>query len=80
MAFPSGHAWVFIILYESVMSDIIGYGINKYRKIIMTIALIIAVFMVNISRVYLGSHTIDQLITADMIGLAMVILYKYGGR
>ncbi len=72
--FPSGHSWVAILLYEPVISDLIGT--KGWKKILLGIVVLLGVLM-PISRQYLGSHTADQVTSGILYSIAALILYKY---
>jgi membrane-associated phospholipid phosphatase len=71
--FPSGHCWIILILHEIIWCDIIGTG--PYH-IFLVEPLIFAV-IVPLSRLYLGSHTGDHIVSSLTYGFAIAILYKY---
>ena len=55
---PSGHSWFSVILGFGVLMEYRGAGKN-YRNIFVSIALIILVPM---SRMYLGAHSLNQVL------------------
>jgi len=55
------------------LSDFIGVGRKKYLFIIW----IIIVPLVMISRMYLGAHSLDQIIFGAMMGLTFLVMYRY---
>lgn len=72
--FPSGHSWISVLLYEPVISDIIG---TKGWKKLLLLWIILTGTLVPISRQYLGSHTSDQVTSGILHSMSALILYKY---
>lgn len=70
---PSGHSFAVILLYEPIISDIIGYW--KYRP--WGYVLSILFIMVPISRMYLGVHSLNQILFGLSLGTVFLVLYKY---
>ena len=70
---PSGHSFAVIVLYEPIISDITGTGPKKIGIIVW---LIISA-LVMVSRMYLGAHSLDQIVFGGMLGLCFLIYYRY---
>jgi undecaprenyl-diphosphatase len=70
---PSGHSFAVILLYEPIISDSIGYW--KYRP--WSYVLAILCVLVPISRMYLGVHSLNQILFGLSLGTVFLILYKY---
>lgn len=71
--FPSGHSWISILLYEPIISDLIGTG--GWKKLILVWILFTGT-LIPISRQYLGSHTADQVTSGVLHSMCALILYK----
>lgn len=74
-SFPSGHTTAAVSLYGIFVYYISKMKINKNIKIIATTVLIILMFLVAWSRVYLGAHFGSDVIGAGVISTAFLILY-----
>ena len=60
------------MLYEPLISDVIGTGPKK----MLTAIWVILVALVMVSRMYLGAHSLDQVIFGGLVGLSCLIAYK----
>jgi len=65
---------VSVLLYEPVISDLIGT--KGWRKFIL-IWIILTGVLIPISRQYLGSHTSDQVTSGVLHSLSFLILYRF---
>lgn len=74
-SFPSGHTTAAVSLYGIFVYYILKMKINNNIKIIASIGLIILMFLVAWSRVYLGAHFGSDVIGASVISAAFLILY-----
>lgn len=70
---PSGHSFAVILLYEPIISDSIGY--NKFRP--WGYILVLLFVMIPISRMYLGVHSLNQILFGLSLGCVFLILYKF---
>ena len=70
---PSGHSFAVILLYEPIISDSIGYWKYKPWMYVLTVLFI----MIPISRMYLGVHSLNQILFGLSLGTVFLILYKY---
>lgn len=70
---PSGHSFAFFAIYEPLISDFWGTGKNR---ILIWIWFVVGILMV-ISRMYLGAHSLDQVVYGSVIGLSFLIIYRY---
>jgi membrane-associated phospholipid phosphatase len=68
---PSGHSWFAPIFGFAIVIDYWGTG-RKYANIWISIAVVI---LVPISRMYLGAHSLNQVLQGLVLGLAMCLLY-----
>jgi hypothetical protein len=62
-----------VLAYEPILSDFVGTG---PRKVLIGVWAIFSA-LVLLSRMYLGSHSLDQIIFGCLLGLAFLIIYKY---
>lgn len=72
--FPSGHSWIAILLYEPFLSDIIGTKTNRY---LLWITIKSTGVLIPLSRLYLGSHSTDQITSGLLHSISFLILYKF---
>ena len=74
---PSGHSYVPFPLYEPLISNyLVG---DKYLKLAWLFILFFGV-VVPFSRIYLGVHSLNQVLFGLRLGLAWVVLFRYGLR
>jgi undecaprenyl-diphosphatase len=71
---PSGHSFAVIMLYEPILSDSIGYG-GSYRP--FSFVLLLFMVMIPISRMYLGVHSLNQILFGLSMGTVFLVLFKY---
>ena len=71
--FPSGHSWISLLLYEPIFADFIGLGPFRVAVILLTL---FAVF-IPLSRLYLGVHSVDQILCGMVMSFAFLVIYKY---
>jgi membrane-associated phospholipid phosphatase len=69
---PSGHSFIVIALYEPLFSDFIGAGKKKFGLIIWTFV----AALVMISRMYLGAHSLDQIVLGGLLGISFLAMYR----
>ena len=70
---PSGHSFVAVVLYEPIISDVLGSGPRK----VWTVLWFLLAVGVLISRMYLGAHSLDQIVLGGLLGLCFLIYYKF---
>lgn len=70
---PSGHSFIVILAYEPILSDFLGTG----PKYVLLGIWAVFVALVLISRMYLGAHSLDQIIFGGLLGIAFLVIYKY---
>lgn len=71
---PSGHSWFAVVFGFSVLIDYWGRGKN-FSNIIISL---LAVILMPLSRMYLGAHSLNQVLEGLSFGLAMCLLYIFG--
>ena len=72
--FSSGHCWMAVLLYEPVISDFIG---TKGWKKLLFLFLVLTSVLMPLSRMYLGMHSADQVVTGLLYSFIAVVLYRY---
>lgn len=70
---PSGHSWFSTVLGFGFILDFYGVGKN-YKNLIVALGLIIFVPM---SRMYLGAHSLNQILEGLLLGSTLNILYLF---
>ena len=63
-----------VLLYEPIISDM--FGVHGIKKIALVVLILTGV-LVPLSRLYLGSHSSDQIVSGVLHSLAMLLLYRY---
>lgn len=74
-SFPSGHTTAAVSLYGIILFFIIKSNLAKNKKIIYSTGLIMLIFFIGVSRIYLGAHFASDVIGATVISIAFLILY-----
>jgi len=72
---PSGHSWFAIVMVFAVGIEYLGLG-RRLEYLGAGVALMI---FVPISRMYLGAHSLNQVMQGLSLGLAMVVFFKFCG-
>lgn len=76
-SFPSGHAMISICLYGAILYLINSKLKNKTIKILLSILLVLLIFLIGISRIYLGVHYPSDIIGGHLLSLSILILNVY---
>ena len=74
-SFPSGHSAVSMAFYGYIIYLINIKDFNKVFKIISTIVISILIFLIGVSRIYLGVHYASDVTAAFMLSLSYLIVY-----
>ena len=74
-SFPSGHSLTSMAFYGFIIYLIFISNINKKIKIILITFLSILIFMIGISRIYLGVHYATDVLGGFSLSLAYLIIY-----
>jgi len=74
-SFPSGHAMASLAFYGLIIYYIYNYVKNKKVKNIACIALSILIFLIGISRIYLGVHYASDVLAGFLFSTVYLGLY-----
>jgi membrane-associated phospholipid phosphatase len=70
---PSGHSWFAPVISFAFILEYFDTGKNRINLIISMFIL----FFVPLSRMYLGAHSLNQILQGLCLGLSFVYLYKF---
>jgi len=73
-SFPSGHAFISLSFYALIMYFVYKSSESKTIKTITVIASLLIVFLIGVSRVYLGVHWISDVVAGSFLGICWVFL------
>ena len=71
---PSGHSWFSVLIGFGVIMEYRGLG-RKYQNLIISFLLVI---LVPISRMYLGAHSLNQVLEGLVLGACSSLLFRLG--
>lgn len=74
-SFPSGHSMVSMAFYGYLVYLIYKYVKNNYIKWTSITILSILIFLIGISRIYLGVHYTSDVVGGFLISIAYLIIY-----
>lgn len=77
-SFPSGHAMVGIAFYGLLIYIINNQIIKKWIKITASVFLLLLIFCIGLSRIYLGVHYASDVIAGFALGCAYLIVFIKG--
>lgn len=72
-SFPSGHSMASVAFYGFVIYLVLSSKMNKYLKIVISSLLVILIFIIGFSRVYLGVHNASDVIAGHVLSTALLI-------
>lgn len=71
---PSGHSWFCVVAGFGVGMEFRGVG-KGYRNIVYAMVFVV---LVPVSRMYLGAHSLNQVLEGLILGTGMCLLYRLG--
>lgn len=74
-SFPSGHAMASLAFYGLIIYYMYNYVKNKKIKDMVCIALSLLIFLIGISRIYLGVHYASDVLAGFLFSSTYLILY-----
>ena len=74
-SFPSGHAMAALGFYGFIIYIIYHLNLSKRIKYLFIILLGILIFLIGLSRIYLGVHYASDVIAGYMVSLSYLIIY-----
>ena len=74
-SFPSGHAMISLGIYGFLIYLLLSSDKNKISKIIGTVSLVLLIFLIGISRIYLGVHYATDVIAGFVISASYLLLF-----
>lgn len=74
-SFPSGHAMMSLGIYGFLIYLLLLSDKNKISKIIGSASLILLIFLIGISRIYLGVHYATDVIAGFVISASYLLLF-----
>lgn len=74
-SFPSGHSMVSMAFYGYLIYLIYNNIKNKYLRTILILILSLLIFLIGLSRIYLGVHYVSDVIAGFVISIAYLIIF-----
>lgn len=74
-SFPSGHSMMAVAFYGLLIYIINKSKLSKTKKVIVTTILSLLIFLIGISRIYLGVHFASDVIGGFALSLAYLIVF-----
>lgn len=76
-SFPSGHSSSSMAFYGLIAYFIYKSNLVKNKKILFISLLLILIFLIGISRIYLGVHYPSDVLAGFMVGIIYLIIFIY---
>lgn len=73
LSYPSGHAMTAMAFYGFLIYLILTFKINKGLKFVLTTVLLVLIFSIGISRIYLGVHFPSDIVGGFVAGFIWVV-------
>ena len=73
-SFPSGHATSAFALYGTLLYIVSKLNGNSYATCIVSGFLVLVIFLIGMSRVYLGYHYLSDVLVGYVVGLVWLLL------
>lgn len=74
-SFPSGHALMSVIFYGMICYFIYKLCRKTWQKLILLVAFITLIFLIGLSRIYLGVHWTSDVIAGWLVGFAILVFF-----
>lgn len=74
-SFPSGHAMAALGFYGFIIYLIFHFNLEKRAKICFTALTILLIFLIGVSRIYLGVHYASDILAGYIVSLIYLIFY-----
>lgn len=74
-SFPSGHSMIALAFYGLLIYIIQNSSLDKIKKVISTIILGLLIFLIGLSRIYLGVHFASDVLGGFALSLAYLVLF-----
>lgn len=72
-SYPSGHSMISVLLYGTLMYILIKNIKDKKLKVLLEICFSILIFLIGISRIYVGVHYPSDVLGGFLISIAILI-------
>lgn len=73
-SFPSGHTMIAITIYGFLIYLVNKSNLAKSKKVVLTVLLDFLIFMIMISRIYLGVHFASDVTAGLFLGIALLLV------
>mgnify|MGYP003299002075 CR=1 FL=1 len=74
-SFPSGHSMVSLAFYGFFIYLLYHQKWSKIKRLLTCIPLVILVFMIGLSRIYLGVHYASDVLAGFALAMAYLIIF-----
>lgn len=74
LSYPSGHSMTAMAFYGFLIYLINHYSLNKGLKVSLTILLVLVIFLIGTSRIYLGAHYPTDVFAGYLAGLSWLLV------
>jgi undecaprenyl-diphosphatase len=74
-SFPSGHSMVSLAFYGFFVYVIFHKRYSKLKKVLLSLPFCLLVFLIGISRIYLGVHYASDVLAGFALSMAYLIIY-----
>ncbi len=74
-SFPSGHTMIAVTLYGFLIYFIIKSNLSKYLKVFLICILDLLIYLIMLSRIYLGAHFASDVVSGFSLAFANLLLF-----